>query len=129
MLRALPACAWCCAWLSALGTSWYAVDSVRLFVQGYRCLPDVQLLALNDLCAKKLGTRVLGAISTGAAGVADGDKACHIQVRPASCCANVLLCLGTQCGDVSTSCTPLGRQHRARDTTAPHSWNCACQRV
>jgi hypothetical protein len=58
--------------------------SVCRVVQGYRCIPDVQLLALEDLCAARLAKPLLGAASDVAAGITNADKTCHIQVTPAS---------------------------------------------
>jgi hypothetical protein len=47
-------------------------------VQAYRCLPDVQLVDLEDVCAKKLSGPLLGAATN--RGAADADRMCHIQV-------------------------------------------------
>jgi hypothetical protein len=72
---------------------------VWLVAQGYRCLPDVRLEDLQELCAARLARPVVGADSGGTAGAAHADRTCHIQVTPASVpgLATALLLLGACC--------------------------------
>ena len=53
-------------------------------VQGYRCLPDVHLAVLEDLCASRLARPVLGAAANAPACMEDADRTCHIQVSYAA---------------------------------------------